>query len=345
MIPKSYRVQTTDGLVEFEPAGGVVLPHEHVIVDSRVWWEGDGDWRDFDDLDFVASVKAAALHKHPQSVLRENMLLSDWYLAARELRFAKEAGTQLIVDLTVLGAGANVEMAARAARMAGLHVVVPVGRYLDQSLALLERRVGEDELAERWLGQIEEGIQGVWPGIIGEIGTSEEITSSERASLRAAGRVQAQTGLALNIHVHPFAKRALEAISIAEAAGADPSRIAISHLDCEIDLPFYESIMATGAYVEFDNFGTGRQRFVNGSSYPDDEERLSAMSQILDRGLGAQLLLSHDINHRNSLVTNGGWGYRHIAEVVLPALSERFGEKTTQLLTAENPLRLIHRPL
>lgn len=342
MSHNSYRVRTIDGFALFDPANGVVLPHEHIVVDSRVWWEGNGDWHDFDDPAVVARTDPADVHARPQSVLRENMLLSDWYLSARELRLAKEAGTQLVLDLTVLGAGVNADMAARAARMSGIALVVSAGRYLDQSLPEGEHALEESELVDRWLHQIDEGFDGILPGIVGEIGTSEEITGPERISLRAAGRVQEITGLALNIHVHPFAKRALEAIAIAEDAGANPARIAISHLDCEIDLPQYEQIMATGAYVEFDNFGTGRERFVNGSSYPDDAERLDAIAWLIDRGLHQQLLLSHDINHRNSLVANGGWGYRHIAADVVPRLQARFGEAAAQQLSAENPLRLLH---
>lgn len=145
----------------------------------------------------------------------------------------------------------------------------------------------------------------------------------------------------MNIHVHPFAKRAMQAIDIAEEAGADPSRIAISHLDCEIDLPQLEAIMSRGTYVEMDNFGTGRARFVNGDVYPDDVERLDAIDHFLQGGFGDRLLLSHDINHRNSLIANGGWGYAHIPRAIRPDLAERFGEVTAVQLTARNPLRLL----
>ena len=222
-------------------------------------------------------------------------------------------------------------------------MVISSGRYLEPALPESEYAISEDELVDRWLAQIAEGYEGGFlPGVIGEIGTSWDITEVEATSLRAAGRVQAETGLPFNIHVHPFAKRALQAIGIAEKAGADPSRIAISHLDCEIDLPQLEDIMRAGAYIEMDNFGTGRTRFVNGDAYPDDDERLDAIEHFLAGGFGPQLLLSHDINHRNSLVANGGWGYRHIAHTVHGRLVERFGEATAVQLTAHNPLAFLH---
>jgi phosphotriesterase-related protein len=342
MIAETYRVRTTAGIIDIPLDGGVVLPHEHIVSDSRVWWEGSGDWREFDDPASIAATPPEALHSHPQSTLRENLLLSDWYVAAKELRMARDSGTQLVVDLTVLGSGPNAQMSVQAARLAGVEVVVSAGRYLEDALPDSEQDVKEDDLVDRWMTQILEGYAGLLPGIIGEIGTSWDITDAERTSLRAAGRVQALTGLALNIHVHPFAKRALEAISIAERAGANPGRIAISHLDCEIDAPQLENIMRTGAYVEMDNFGTSRARFVNGSNYPDDSERLDAIEGFLEGGFGEQLLLSHDINHRNSLVANGGWGYRHIAHTVLGQLVERFGTSVARQLTAANPLSLLH---
>lgn len=337
-----YTVRTAHGLKRFTP-DSVVLPHEHIISDSRVWWEGDGDWRTLDDPALVAATAQAALHSHPQSTLRENLLLSDWYLGAKELRIARDAGTSLVVDLTVLGGNPSAAMSVRAAELAGVDVVIAAGRYLEPALPESELAVTEDELVERWTTQIESGYEGGHlPGVIGEIGTSFDITDVEAVSLRAAGRVQAATGLPFNIHVHPYGKKALAAIAIAEGAGADPSRIAISHLDCEIDLPQLEDIMRAGAFVEMDNFGTGRERFVNGSTYPSDAERLDAIEHFLAGGFGPQLLLSHDINHRNSLIANGGWGYAHIASTVRPQLEARFGDETAAQLTAHNPLAFLH---
>jgi phosphotriesterase-related protein len=342
MTERTFRVRTARGFHTFDPAAGHVLPHEHILSDTRVWWEGDGDWRAFDSAEVLTATTPEQLHLRPQGRTRENMVLSDWYLGARELRMARDCGTQLVVDLTVPGLGPNVEMAVRAADLAGLDVVVSVGRYLHDALPAREHSVTEDELVERWLTQINEGVDGYSPGIIGEIGTSWDIEDDERTALRAAGRVQRLTGLPVNIHVHPFAKRALHAISIAEAAGADPGRIAVSHLDCEFDLPQLEAILRTGAYVEMDNFGTSRTRIVNGAGYPDDSERLDALEQLMGLGFTSQLLLSHDINHRNSLISNGGWGYAHIGRSVIPRLIERFGADTAHVLTVENPLTFLH---
>ncbi|MCU1583298.1 MAG: phosphotriesterase-related protein-like [Microbacteriaceae bacterium] len=337
-----YRIRTAHGFASFSESGGHALPHEHILVDSRVWWEGEGDWREFDSPEVLAATSNADLHRRPQGVTRENMILSDWYLAAKELLLARDHGTQLIVDLTVLGTGPNIEIAVRAADLAGIGIVVSAGRYLHNTLPERERMVDENELVDRWMSQIYESGPGELPGIIGEIGTSFDITDEEKTSIVAAGRVQHQTGLAMNIHVHPFAKRALSAIEIAVGAGADPRKIAISHLDCEIDVPQLIDILKTGAYVEMDNFGTSRSRIVNGDGYPDDSERIDLIGILVSEGYERQLLLSHDINHRNSLVANGGWGYAHIGSTIIPLLDDRFGQDLTRRLVSANPLEFLH---
>ena len=152
------------------------------------------------------------------------------------------------------------------------------------------------------------------------------------------GRTQQLTGLPVNIHVHPYARLALVAIAIIDGAGADLSRVGISHLDCDLDLDQLTQILSTGVYVEMDNFGTGRLRLVKGTGYPDDAERLDVIDELCSRGFANQLLLSHDINHRNSLVSNGGWGYGHIGANIVPQLSERLGTAMAQQLVAGNPL-------
>lgn len=340
-MPDSYTVQTVHGIRRFRPTEGHVLPHEHILCDSRVWWEGPGEWRDFDDPVAVEATTRSELARLPQALTRENLILSDWYLGAQEMRLARESGAQLVVDLTVLGLGPNAEISVRAAELAGIELVTSVGRYLHDTLPDEERSLPVEALVDRWVLQITEGVHGFLPGIIGEIGTSATITADETISLTAAARTQQLTGLPINVHVHPYARLALDAINILDRAGADPSRVAISHLDCDLDIGQLTKVLHTGVYIELDNFGTGRQRLVLGRGYPDDSERLDAITELCSLGFDTRLLLSHDINHRNSLVRNGGWGYRHIGAEILPRLVERLGPDIARQLVADNPLRYL----
>jgi phosphotriesterase-related protein len=337
----TYRVATATGIVELSENGGYVLPHEHVIVDIRPWWTGEGDpWSlDPEGVDFEHMLDEIV--RVPEGVSRENMVLCDWYVGAKELRLARESGCQLFVDLTCEGLRPMHDLVVQAADLADIAVVLSVGRYIGGSLSPDARQLGVDDLTDRWVRTIAEGLNNVRPGIIGEIGTSETIEDVEMVSLRAAAQAQQASGLAINVHLHPFGRQANLVLDILEQAGADCARVALSHCDGEFDLDFLLGILDRGCYVEFDQFGTTPDQLFEGYPMPSDAERIGMIADLCERGYGQQLLLSQDICHRHSLTRYGGTGYAHLADQVLPELREMVGSTVTNQLVSTNPLRLL----
>ncbi|HEX6444112.1 MAG TPA: hypothetical protein VF053_03415 [Streptosporangiales bacterium] len=335
-------VRTVAGVRRFDPDAGHVLPHEHIWIDLRVWWERDDPWGLHDEPPLERALDE--VRRRPQATVRENLVLADWYLAAAELGEAREHGCQLVVDLTVDGLDPRPSIAIKAANLAGLDLVVGVGRYLAEALPPreLDRSVGE--LVDEWVRRAEEGIDGATVGVIGEIGTGEQLAPPEITSLRAAARTQQATGLAINVHVHPYARTALDALRILDAEGADLGRVAISHCDAMTDTDWLLSLLATGCYVEFDQLGTGPSRLIQDRGYPSDEDRLDLVERLVDAGHADRLLLSHDICMRNSLRRYGGWGYAHLGATLLPRMRDRLGEELAARITAHNPLRLLSYP-
>jgi phosphotriesterase-related protein len=333
---------TARGLKRFDPAAGYTLPHEHILVDIRAWWTGDGDWRVLDPPDVDMQTALDEILRAPEEVCRENMVICDWYVAGKELRLARESGCQLLVDLTTTGLGPQPSLALQAADLGGLDLVLGVGRYLSATLTTEERDLSVDELTDRWLKTCAEGWDGLRPGIIGEIGTSQVIDSAEMNSLRAAARVQADTGLAINVHVHPYARQALVALDVLAAEGADLSRVAISHCDGELDLGWLLTVLERGCYIGFDQFGTTPEQLYEKRAYPGDHDRLAMIRELVDRGWAERILLSQDVCHRTQLAAYAGPGYGHVATSMAPLLDELIGERTTAQLMAENPLRLMH---
>lgn len=337
-----YCVITAHGSKDFSDSSGYVLPHEHVLLDMRVWWEGEGSWSELDALDESVGIEVLdQLRRRPVSTLRENLVLSDWYLAAKELRMARDTGCNLVIDLTTEGLAPLPHLARKAADLAGLDLVVPVGRYLSEALTPAEHDRSVEELESDWLQSIEQGIDGCSVGIIGEIGTGSEVSPSEKRALQAAARVQERSGLAINVHLHPYARRGLEVLKILEDSGADLSRVALSHCDGEIAIPWLDELLQRGCYVEFDLFGTNPDWEIAGKGFATDAQRVEALEDLCSSGYEDRLLLSHDICTRAALRRYGGWGYAHLATRVFEVLDERLGKQTRQKLSASNPLTLV----
>lgn len=335
-----FIVVTSAGRRRFDPADGYVLPHEHVIIDMRSYWAGAGRWDELDAPEQEVGPASAFRHRHlPQGTSRENLVLADWYVAATELSRAKANGCQLVVDLTTDGLDPQPALAMRAFDLAGLAAVASVGRYLGHSLDRRQVELSVGELATEWLDRIENPRHGLQIGMIGEIGTSAEIGTTEQTSLRAAARVQAESGLPLNIHLDPFGRQGHRVLDILQGEGADLGKVALSHCDGDLDVDLLASLADRGCYVEFDLFGTDHEWSILGRGFNSDDERIAALGSLIDKGHRDRLLLSHDICMKNSLARYGGWGYQHIGASILPRLDDEFGIDARVAMSAVNPLR------
>jgi len=333
-------VLTVDGPRTIAPGDGYVLPHEHLLCDLRAWWEGE-PYDDVGDEPDLALETFDALRRWPAAVTPENLVLSDWYVAAKELRRAARTGCRVVVDLTNTGMSPTPALAARAASLAGVDLVASVGRYLHDTLDQAERARSREELVDEWMRVVADGIDGCAVGMIGEIGTSAAITDAERVSLEAAAEVQRRSGLPVNVHLHVHARQGQRVLDALENAGADLARVALSHCDGDLDLGWLRGLLARGCYVEFDLFG--REDWpAAGGGFPSDRERIDAVVALCADGHANQLLLSHDICLRSALHRHGGWGYDHLAERILPTIADRAGDDAVHRMTRLNPLTLLH---
>jgi phosphotriesterase-related protein len=78
---------------------------------------------------------------------------------------------------------------------------------------------------------------------------------------------------------------------------------------------------------------------------PTDWMRLRCIRRLFEAGLGDRVAVSHDICTRSRLAANGGHGYGHLVENVVPLMRERGFEQAEidQLLVA-TPRRLLTLP-
>jgi phosphotriesterase-related protein len=295
----------------------VVLAHEHLLIDIRCWLdESHAPSRHLRDRP-VAEDTLEAVRGNPFACL-DNLVLDDDALMVRELSRLHGCGRALVVDVTPQNVGRDAARMARIAQAAGVDVVFGCGRYIaesrpeDEDLTAADYR---DEILAQFSGP------GPRPAVIGEIGTGDPILETERRSLEGAAQAQAQLGVPLYVHLHPWGGRGHEALDIVERAGGDTARVVLCHLDPAIPrgLDYHRSLMDRGATIAFDIWG---DEFAYGAvRMPTDRERVAAVVELVDGGYGDRLVHSQDVCTKTQLHAFGGAGFDHLPRVVAPLMA------------------------
>ncbi len=197
-------------------------------------------------------------------------------------------------------------------------------------------RLTASQIADLMVEEIDGGIagSGVRAGIIGEIGADKRyVSTAEERSFRAAALTQRRTGLTITTHAArwPVGR---EQLRILVEAGADPGRVIIGHCDTVPDLAYHEELARGGSYVQFDCI-QGENAFV--------VERVAGyILNLMGKGFGERILLSHDICLMSNLNAFGGCGYDYIPTRFVPILREKgLTEADIRMLTVDNPRRAL----
>jgi len=336
------RIQTVLGPIEPD-ALGLTLAHEHLLFDLRCLWEQPPPERAHLIDAEPTTENRAELERdlyHSKTTLHHD----DPVLSAKEAGRFRDAGGSTIVDVTTIGLAPDPNALRDIATATGLNVVAGAGYYREKCLPpeVLDRSV--DELAEDLEGWVVDGMYGtdVQAGILGELGTMSPIRPFEERQLRAAARVQRATGVAINVHPSIWAHEHLRIVDLLEDAGADLSRVAISHCDQLVEPEWHRQIAERGVLLCFDTFGAEFEYESDGSREPTDTERIDCLKRLLDAGRASQLLLSHDICSRLQLHHYGGPGFAHVPTTIVDRLrSEGVSQGELDEMLVANPRRLL----
>lgn len=335
------RVQTVVGALKPHQLGPTLM-HEHLLCDVTppALAAVGGDEVEI-RLDNVWQIR------HEWCGHLGNNRLNDTGLMTAELRDFADAGGSAVVDLTTVGIGADRGRLAELSRDSGVHIIAGCGFYTEPFLPRYQRGRSIPDYANAMHGALDPN--GSAPaGIIGELGCSDELTSTERWVLAAAGEVQRETGAAVNVHPSRRLDGVLEAIDILVAAGAEPSRIIISHIDRTIfDADSLFLLADTGVVLEYDFFGieSSYYPFDPDVDLPNDAQRVQWLRRLIERGHTEQIAISQDICTRTRLRRLGGHGYGHLLQNVVPFMHRRgIGESAIQTILVETPRRLLTLP-
>lgn len=335
---------------------GICLTHEHIA------FEGDKFCPRPSDPDRVKLYETpmraemtGLLRRDPAAVLDNANLVDDDLLAA-ELQDYRDLGGKSIVEVTPPDVGRDVARLREISLATGLNIVAGSSHYVHWAHPTSVQDESIDQIADRFRTEITEGIDGtgVKSGIIGEVGVSlGEIHPNEEKVLRAAARVQAQTGVAISVHLETSMGPAV--LDILEQDGADLTRVVLGHCDVFLSYPngeeslaFQRELAKRGCYIAYDTFGHDGVRLPPGPLSdtsvwePSDGMRIKAIVSLIESGLGKQLLMSHDVCMKMNMLKYGGLGYGNILRTIAPELlTLGVQQKEIDEILIENPRRLL----
>lgn len=276
----------------------------------------------------------------------DNAIQRDVDVATDEIGFLAGDGGDLIVDQSTYGIARDPRGLKKASEAAGISVVSCAGTYTAPFLDETVQSMDVDELTERFVGEVEDGLDGtdIKAGLIGEIGCSAPLDPVERRALKAAARASIRTGAGISVHPGRDDNAPFEAVDILGNEGADLSRVAMCHMDRTY--PTGERVVElarTGISVEWDFFGVEQSHYWMGDvELPTDHGRLRLIRNLFEQGLGDRALVSHDICTCTRLQTWGGHGYGHLFRNVVPLMRRAgFGQEEINQLICTNPLKIL----
>jgi phosphotriesterase-related protein len=339
-------VQTVLGTIE--PAQmGVTLPHEHLLIDFKVMFAEPASASDRGRAyEPVSLANLGWVRQHFNANL-DNLRLTDERVAADEILLFKHAGGSTVVDPTPKTLARDPLALARIARATGLNVVMGAGYYVHASHPPDMDRRSVDDLAREMIADVTVGAgdTGVRAGLLGEIGTTYPWTENEKKVLRAAIAAQRETGAPLMIHPGRHPRMPMELAEFVQKEGGDLRRTIMCHICRTIaDVKEVIDLAQTGIWLEYDLFGLENSYYPYNPSFdmPNDGGRMAHVLALMDAGHRDQLLLSHDIAYKTSLVAYGGYGYHHLLVNVVPRLRAKgVDDAGLRRLLVENPTRAV----
>lgn len=303
-------VQTVRGPVAMA-ALGLVLPHEHVLVD------------------FIGAGEVS-----PARYDREAVLAA----VVPPLRAVRELGVRTVAECTPAYLGRDVRLLERASAETGLHLVTNTGLYgarQDKFLPGYAHTESAAQLAARWIAEDRDGIDSttIRPGFIKcGVDPAPELSPTHRKLVEAAALTHRETGL--TIAVHTGRGPGLAQLDLLGRLGVAPAAYVWVHAQNAPDDALFAAA-DRGAWLSFD-----------GLNRPTLTRHLELCRAMKRRGHLDRVLLSHDAGWYDPAQSNGGTirPYDLLLTVFRPMLeADGFTAAEITALLVTNPARALAR--
>jgi phosphotriesterase-related protein len=355
-MSKAPKVRTVLGDIDAADLG-VTMSHVHLTLDISCWYMPPADPAERRTAEAEFTLENLGAIRRNGLSWRRNLHQDDVGLTIRELAEFRRHGGGAVVDMDLDGIGRDVDAMVAISRATGLHVIASTGWYIQGAHPPHVADKSIDELAEEMTREILEGIgeTGVRAGNIGEIGLSGmpdvPFHPQEEKVLRAAARAQKATGASLTIHPNAHLTIYGETpvdhfpvyLDLLEKEGADLGKVYPSHLGLYPVATARRLLERGVGFVSYDHFG--HEEFCEvlgpGRGFTPDRLEVEAVMELISGGYADRLLIGAEVGWKTCYKANGGWGYSHVQEHIVPWLRACGAtEEQLRTITVDNPRRL-----
>ena len=270
---------------------------------------------------------------------------AEWDVALSDANAVKGHGVRTVVEPSAMYLNRDARFSKRVADESGVQVIIATGVYTYDHLPQVLMNRTEDEIAEVFVHDIENGIQGtdIKAAFIKCAADEPGVTPNVEKIHRAAARASNQTGRPILAHSHPKSETGLAQMRVFEDEGIDPAKVQVAHTGDTDDLDYIERLLATGCWIGMDRYGL--------DIYLPTEQRQATVLALLEKGHADRMFLSQDwcstLDYFTAAVEEQlvptaapNWSMTFLFEQVIPELKERgmTGEQLDQVMV-ENPKR------
>lgn len=306
-VRKEGKLMTATGEIS-TAVTGIILPHEHILVD------------------FIGADSITPDRYNSDSAFRR---------ALPFLEELKKYNVQTLIECTPAYLGRDVNLLQRLSEATGINILTNTGYYgavQEKFLPAHAFTESAEALAERWIAEWTHGIDGtgIKPGFIKLGADSGPLTEAQRKIMKAGALTHLRTGLTIAVHSGD-GKAAREELEIFETQGVAPEAFVWVHAQNEKDLSSIKELASLGVWIEFD--------YVHEETV---DHYIDLVTFMKSNALLHRTLLSHDAGWYSPGEPGGGTyrGYTALFEKLLPGLKENgFTENEIDQVIRLNPAR------
>lgn len=363
-------IKTVCGEIKPEELGFTSM-HEHLLCDFTEMMKNSIEPEARAQIEYIPESMLAlnmenlyALRSGMGSFSKDCATLYDMDYMIGELKAFGAMGGKTIVDASPMAAKSKKDLRGlqELSEKSGIHVVTCTGLYTARTQPEEYKTMPEDDLAKLFRRQMEEGMDDtdIKPGFmkcaINVVGDCMGVDSSEIKAVRACAKVAAETGCSIHIH-NGYPMGMNECVPVAQMVlelGVSPEKLLMLHMDSlilrphtdleyisdfhtkkTVDIDLMLQLLDMGVNVGFDSWD------MQVGGFPTNADRLKALVELLKKGYGKQIVMGHDAYNKSRGVAYGYTGYTGFIRNALPTLRQLGFEKEVEMLTVENPARIL----